>query len=79
MKNYFQIGLLISSILFSIKNNIKKYRNNKGFTQEKLSELAGVSTDYISEIERGKKVPSIKRLDKIAAALGIPAYKILMP
>ena len=70
---------MANSTTDNIKNNIKKYRNNKGFTQEKLSELAGVSTDYISEIERGKKVPSIKRLDKIAAALGIPAYKILMP
>ena len=70
---------MANSTTDNIKNNIKKYRNDRGFTQEKLSELAGVSTDYISEIERGKKVPSIKRLDKIAIALGIPAYKILMP
>ena len=70
---------MANSTTENIRNNIKKYRNNKGFTQDKLSELAGVSTDYISEIERGKKVPSIKRLDKIAMALGIPAYKLLMP
>ena len=61
------------------RKNIKKYRNFRGFTQEKLSELAGISTDYISELERGKKVPSIKRLDKIAIALDIPTYKFLMP
>ena len=70
---------MTNSTTENIRKNIKKYRNDKGFTQDKLSELAGVSTDYISEIERGKKVPSIKRLDKIAIALEIPAYKLLMP
>ena len=70
---------MANSTTENIRKNIKKYRNDKGFTQDKLSELAGVSTDYISEIERGKKVPSIKRLDKIAIALDIPAYKLLMP
>jgi len=70
---------MTNSTIDNIKKNIKKYRTEKGLTQEKLSELTGVSTDYISELERGKKVPSIKRLDKIAIALEIPAYKFLMP
>ena len=70
---------MTNSTIINIKNNIKKYRLEMGLTQEKLSEKAGVSSDYISEIERGKKVPSIKRLDKIAIALGVPTYKFLMP
>ncbi|MCM1003854.1 MAG: helix-turn-helix transcriptional regulator [Candidatus Gastranaerophilales bacterium] len=36
------------------------------------------STDYLSEIERGKKTPSIKRLDKLADNLNIETYKLLM-
>lgn len=54
-----------------LKINIKKYRNKRSLTQEQLGELSGISTDYISELERGKKVPSIKRLDLIAKALDI--------
>lgn len=58
--------------------NIKKYRIAKNFSQEKLSEIAGVSTDYISLIERGKRTPSIKRLCLIAKALDLEAYMLLM-
>ena len=61
-----------------IKYNIKYYRNLKGLTQEKLGELSGVSTDYISELERGKKTPSIKRLDLIARALDVEIYKFFI-
>lgn len=61
-----------------IKENIKNYRISQNLSQEKLSEIAGVSTDYISLIERGKRTPSIKRLCLIAKALGIEPYKLLM-
>ncbi len=58
-----------------LRNNIKNFRESKHLTQEKLSELAGISADYLSEIERGKKVPSIKRLIQISEALDIEIYK----
>lgn len=58
-----------------IRNNIKYYRKQKNFTQEKLSEISGISKDYLSEIERGKKSPSLKRLIIIANSLDIELYK----
>ncbi len=58
-----------------LRTNIKNFRESKNLTQEKLSELAGISADYLSEIERGKKVPSIKRLIQISEALDIEIYK----
>ena len=58
-----------------LRNNIKTFRENQNLTQEKLSELAGISADYLSEIERGKKVPSIKRLIQRSEALDIEIYK----
>ncbi len=61
-----------------IQKNIKFYRKQKGLTQEELSELANISCDYLSEIERGKKIPSIKRLLAIADVLNISAYKFLI-
>lgn len=59
-------------------NNIKYFRSLKNLTQEKLSEISGISKDYLSEIERGKKTPSIKRLIKIAEALDIDVYKFFI-
>lgn len=62
-----------------LRTNIKKYREKVGLTQEQLSEIAGISSDYLSEIERGKKIPSMKRFFKIAKALNLLPYKLLKP
>lgn len=47
-------------------------------TQEKLSEISGISKDYLSEIERGIKTPSLKRLIIIAQALEVEVYKFFL-
>ena len=57
---------MANSTIEILINNIKYFRSLKNLTQEKLSEISGISKDYLSEIERGKKTPSIKRLIKIA-------------
>ena len=66
---------MANSTIEQLRKNIKKYRLEKGLTQEKLSELTGISTDYLSEIERGKRTPSIKRFVLITEALDIEPYK----
>lgn len=60
-----------------IGKNISFYRNLSNLTQDKLSEMSGVSMDYLSEIERGKKIPSLKLLEKIAKSLNLEAYVFL--
>ena len=66
---------MANSTIEILINNIKYFRS---LTQEKLSEISGISKDYLSEIERGKKTPSIKRLIKIAEALDIDVYKFFI-
>ena len=61
------------------RENLKFYRNKLNLTQEQLSELSGISSDYLSEIERGKRTPSFKRLDLIANSLGVEVYKLFLP
>lgn len=55
------------------RENLKKYRKERGYTQIKLSILAGISQDYMSEIERGKASPSLKKIAMLADALNIKA------
>ena len=50
---------------------IKKMRCERKITQAQLAEKAGVSTGLIGQIESGKVEPSIKTLEKIAAALSL--------
>ncbi len=66
---------MTNSTIRTVQKNIKKYRKQKGYTQLKLSIMAGVSKDFITAIESGKRTPSIKRLDLIANALKTEVYK----
>ena len=66
---------MTNSTIKLVQANIKKYRHERCYSQEELSEIAGISRDYLSEIERTKKIPSLKRLLQIAEALEVPAFK----
>lgn len=59
-------------------NNVRKHRKNLGISQEKFAELCDLHRTYISDIERGERNVSINNIQKIAVALNIDAYKLLM-
>jgi transcriptional regulator with XRE-family HTH domain len=54
--------------------NLKGFRTKRGLSQMQLAEYCGISTVYISEIETGKKFPSIGVIEKIAVILKIEPY-----
>jgi transcriptional regulator with XRE-family HTH domain len=60
-----------------IGQKIKSLRERRGLTQERLAELAELSPTYISHIERGKKHVSLTALISLAAALEVPAERLL--
>ncbi len=51
--------------------NVKYYRFERHYTQEKLASLVDVSPNYISRLELGKHNPSLMMIDKLAKALEI--------
>lgn len=51
------------------KSNLKQYRRNKNLTQKELAFKVGVTKDYISMIERGKRNPGIFLAKKLAHEL----------
>lgn len=53
-------------------DNVKKYRELKGYNKGKFSELVGCDLSYIGKIERSEKYPNLKMIFKIAEALEIP-------
>lgn len=56
----------------TIADNIKKYRNKVGVSQDRLSKIADVTYNTIIKIESGSnKNPTIETLAKIAKALGV--------
>ncbi len=61
----------------NLKNNIKKYRKKLGLTQVELSIQADISTYYVSDLEIGRRNPSLDVLCKIADALKVEAFELL--
>jgi len=43
----------------TIRNRVKELREAKGWTQQELADLVGVSRQSINSIERGRYVPSL--------------------
>jgi len=58
--------------------NLKKFREERGLTQEKLSEIAGCSKNHLSALERGVKFPSASLIDKLSQTLKIKPYELLL-
>lgn len=56
--------------------NIKYYRYMKNISQEKLAELCGFSSRYLTDIERGKHCPTINKIEIIAKSLEIEPYEL---
>lgn len=57
--------------------NLKKYRNEKGITQIRLSIESGVSQETISAYESGKAMPSAETLIKMADFLAVSTDYLL--
>ena len=54
-----------------LADRIKKLREAKGFTINKLASQAGISQSFLRDIELGNKKPTVDTLDAICWALDI--------
>ena len=68
-----------AEIVFSIAvgKTIKRLRKEKKISQEKLAEAINSHQVYISEIERGLKIPSLPVLHEMAIAFGMSLTELV--
>lgn len=59
--------------------NIKKFRKEKGISQQELGKLAGLSDQTINSIEICRKWPSQTTLSKITNVLEVDIYQLFLP
>ena len=65
-------------LLKVFSNNLRKYRNASGLSQEAFASKAGLHRTYISALERGKRSIALDNIEKIADALEIDAYLLFV-
>jgi transcriptional regulator with XRE-family HTH domain len=65
------------SINIRVGKNIRKARENRGLSQEALSDLAGVHRTYIGMVERAERNITLVSLEKISKALKVSMKDLL--
>ena len=62
----------------AVGKRIRNARVAKGLTQEQLAEMAGLSPNHISVLERGIKSPQLDSFVSVCNALGVSADAMLI-
>jgi transcriptional regulator with XRE-family HTH domain len=73
------MGVNLEPIRKILSGNIKKYRKNFGYSQEKLAEKAHLSAQTLNDIEGCRRWVSSKTITKLAKALNVAEYQLLVP
>jgi transcriptional regulator with XRE-family HTH domain len=61
----------MASIREILATNLKEFRRINGFSQDKLAELAEISSQYLATVETCRKFPTPEVLERLAIALDI--------
>lgn len=67
----------MSPLLIHLGSTLKSVRAQRGWSQEKLAELAGLDRSYVGQIERAVVSPSLSTLEKLAEAFDLPASELI--
>ena len=55
---------------------LRELREERKLSQADITEIIGLPRSYISRVENGHSVPSLETLQRLAAALDVPLYRI---
>jgi XRE family transcriptional regulator, regulator of sulfur utilization len=56
---------------------VRRQRDALDWSQELLAERADLNRSYVGEIERGRVIPSLVTIEKLAQAMGLPPHALL--
>lgn len=57
--------------------NMRRIRKEKGLTQERVAEAAGLHPNYVSSVERAERNISICNIERIAIALDVTMAELV--
>ena len=66
-----------TDIRVRLGNRVRTLRRKLGWTQVEMAEMLGVDRSYLSEIETGKKDPSLRVLKTIADGFKLSLSQLL--
>ncbi|MBY6067663.1 helix-turn-helix domain-containing protein [Leisingera aquaemixtae] len=60
-----------------VARNMRLFRAERGWSQERLAAEAGLNRTYLSAVERSEQNISIDNLFKVAEGLGVESWQLL--
>lgn len=57
--------------------NLRKFRLEKGWSQEEFAHQADIHRTYISDLERAARNPSIEIIERLAVSLDVNAGQLV--
>jgi len=61
-----------------LAKNLREHRRKCGFSQEKLAEKAGITTQYLGILEIAKRFPSLEVIERLAKAMNIEVFELFL-
>ena len=69
----------IPAIQLILAQNIKEARSRLGYSQQELAERADLSAGHMNDLEQGRKWVSADTLQRLADALALEPFMLLLP
>jgi transcriptional regulator with XRE-family HTH domain len=67
----------MSEIRIQFGDHLRQLRMKRGWTQVEMSDFLAINRSYLSEMETGKKDPSLTMLKTLADGLGMRVSELL--
>jgi transcriptional regulator with XRE-family HTH domain len=74
-----QNGFFELSNMEMLAKHIVDFRKSHGLSQEAFADMCNLHRTYIGSIERYERNVSLKTLETIAKAIGIPLFQLFIP
>jgi transcriptional regulator with XRE-family HTH domain len=62
-----------------VGRNVRKFRLERGLTQEEFSVRSGFGQNYLSDLERGKRNPTVVTLWELSQVLEVTPVDLITP
>ena len=61
----------------TLATNLRRFRVERGLSQEALADLAGIHRNYLGGIERRERNVGLDNIERLARALGVPISELV--
>lgn len=67
----------MTELVHHFAHAVRRLRETRGWSQERLAERSDLNRSYVGELERGEAIPSLATIAKLASAFGLTPSSLM--